>query len=243
MKIVLRIANLSLKMNGKPVHHGIATPGMLQLSGPDALAECAFKGPFDILHLHVPIGLIESLMGGGKSEDWLSAFRDRGFFWDRAAEHLGRTLVAANLSPKPVDPVFVESIATAVIARVLSALGPENEDAARPELVKWRLMKALDYVEANLGLPIGLADMADQVELNSAYFAAQFKSSTGLSPYDYVLRRRIERAQEMLLRDVTLAEIAVAVGFKTQSHFTTAFARVVGQTPHTWRTAQGEEDN
>jgi AraC-like DNA-binding protein len=55
-----------------------------------------------------------------------------------------------------------------------------------------------------------------------------------------VLRRRIERAQELLLIEGrSLIDIALAVGFQTQSHFTSAFARFIGQTPHAWRLAHG----
>ncbi len=68
------------------------------------------------------------------------------------------------------------------------------------------------------------------------HFAAQFRVATGLRPHEYLLQRRIERAQELLLNSrMPLVEIAFEVGFKTQAHFTTVFARVVGETPNVWR--------
>jgi AraC-like DNA-binding protein len=68
------------------------------------------------------------------------------------------------------------------------------------------------------------------------HFAALFRVATGARPHEYVLRRRIERAQE-LLRDssLTLVDVALSVGFQTQSHFTTVFKRFTGETPHRWR--------
>ncbi len=70
------------------------------------------------------------------------------------------------------------------------------------------------------------------------HFARQFKASTGLRPHEYLLRRRIERAQELLFVDgLSVIDIALTVGFQAQSHFTTTFVRFVGQAPHAWRLA------
>jgi AraC-like DNA-binding protein len=68
------------------------------------------------------------------------------------------------------------------------------------------------------------------------HFAAQFRAATGLRPHEYLLRRRIERAQEMLLgTGMAVVDIALSVGFQTQSHFTSVFTRYVGKPPHAWR--------
>jgi AraC family transcriptional regulator len=68
------------------------------------------------------------------------------------------------------------------------------------------------------------------------HFAAQFRARTGFSPHHYVLRRRIARAQELLLNpEHSIAGVALDVGFQTQSHFTVAFKKVVGETPNRWR--------
>ncbi len=72
------------------------------------------------------------------------------------------------------------------------------------------------------------------------HFAAQFKAATGLRPHEYLLLRRIERAQEMLVEpDASLVDVALSVGFLNQSHFTSTFKRFVGQPPGAWRQARG----
>jgi len=59
---------------------------------------------------------------------------------------------------------------------------------------------------------------------------------TGLRPHEYLLRRRIERAQEMLVATgMSLVDVALSVGFQTQSHFTSVFKRYAGQPPRAWR--------
>jgi AraC-like DNA-binding protein len=103
-------------------------------------------------------------------------------------------------------------------------------------LSKWRLKRATEFMAANLAEPITLADIAAATGLSRMHFAAQFRVATGLRPHEYLLKRRIERAQELLLSGrQPLVEIAFDVGFKTQAHFTTVFARFAGETPSAWR--------
>jgi AraC family transcriptional regulator len=70
------------------------------------------------------------------------------------------------------------------------------------------------------------------------HFAAQFKAATGMRPHQYLLKRRIERAEELLKQSgISLVDVALTVGFQTQAHFTTVFKRFAGDTPHQWRSA------
>jgi AraC family transcriptional regulator len=103
-------------------------------------------------------------------------------------------------------------------------------------LQKWRLKRVLDYVEGHFGDPIKLCDLAAASGLTRMHFAAQFRAALGMRPHHYVLRRRVERACELLCDSrLALVEIALSVGFQTQAHFTTVFRRYVGVTPHRWR--------
>ena len=103
-------------------------------------------------------------------------------------------------------------------------------------LQKWRLRKVVEYIDSHLAAKIILSDLAAVAGLSQMYFASQFRMATGLRPHEFLLKRRIWRAEE-LLRNTTIpiVEIALAVGFQTQAHFTTVFARFVGHTPHRWR--------
>jgi AraC-like DNA-binding protein len=114
------------------------------------------------------------------------------------------------------------------------------ERAKRPGLANWRLRRAVEYIDAHLSQPVTLADIASAAGLSRMHFAAQFKSATGLRPHEYLLRRRVERAQEALLSDgASVVDVALSVGFQSQPHFTTIFRRIVGQPPHAWRLSNG----
>ncbi|WP_371258756.1 helix-turn-helix domain-containing protein [Ancylobacter sp. FA202] len=107
---------------------------------------------------------------------------------------------------------------------------------ARAALPKWRLKRVVEYVNMNLGERITLADMAAAAGLSRMHFAAQFRLATGQRPHDFLLHRRIEMAQELLAgTNQRIIDIALAVGFQTQAHFTTVFKRLVDNTPRQWR--------
>lgn len=103
-------------------------------------------------------------------------------------------------------------------------------------LQKWRLKRVVDYIDASMSTKMTSRDLAAVAGLSRMHFASQFRATTGLRPHEFLLQRRIRRAEE-LMRDTTMPiiEIALAVGFQTQAHFTTVFKRFTGCTPRNWR--------
>jgi AraC family transcriptional regulator len=78
------------------------------------------------------------------------------------------------------------------------------------------------------------------VHLSVYHFARQFKAATGMPPHQYVVTRRVERAQQLLRKsDLSLVAIAASAGFSDQSTFSTHFKRVVGVTPRQFRKSAG----
>lgn len=237
VKIVLRSMNIRLSVGGRVVHDGITTPGMFHVSEPGARVRCLFRGSYDVLHLHVPIALIAECTRDLPRCQAAILPAVANPSKDAMIERLGRALLAANELGPSVGRLYADCIGVAIVARLASA--PQAAVCDRPrvgELARWRLKRAVDYVEASLADPISLADIASATGLTRMHFAAQFKAATGLRPHEYLLRRRIERAQEMLIKTrLPLAEVALSVGFQTQSHFTAVFKRFVGRPPHAWR--------
>jgi len=105
-------------------------------------------------------------------------------------------------------------------------------------LPPWRLKRVQALVAASLDDPLRLAGLAAAAGLSPMHFAAQFKAATGQRPHDYLLRQRITRAMHIMMgEDMPLAQVAHAVGFQSQSHFSTVFKRITGETPAAWRRA------
>jgi AraC family transcriptional regulator len=91
-------------------------------------------------------------------------------------------------------------------------------------------------VQAKMEDELPLIEMAQSVELSPAHFSRMFRKSTGETPHQFVLRNRIERAQEMLRApEARVLDVAVACGFKTQQHFARVFRRICGASPTEYR--------
>jgi AraC family transcriptional regulator len=136
------------------------------------------------------------------------------------------------------------SLAAESLANLLAVHLIRNASAPRPPdrrtygaLPQGKLRAVVEYVEAHLDAGLTLEQLAAAAHLSPCHFARQFKVATGLPPHQYVLARRVERAQQLLQQDgdLSLAEIAACVGFSDQSAFTHHFKRLVGVTPGQFR--------
>jgi AraC-like DNA-binding protein len=101
------------------------------------------------------------------------------------------------------------------------------------------MRRVREYVEVHLGESIDLSMLAGVAGLSVHHFARQFKQSAGVTPHVYLTQKRVERAQEMLVQtDLSLAEIAFAVGFFDQGHLARHFRHMFGTTPREFRWSQ-----
>ena len=74
--------------------------------------------------------------------------------------------------------------------------------------------------------------MATEIDMSRFYFCRLFKQSTGITPYQYLIKCRVDRAKVLLMqRKLSIADVALEVGFSNQSNFTKHFKRLVGVTP------------
>jgi AraC family transcriptional regulator len=150
---------------------------------------------------------------------------------------IAQTLAAAMARPGDGSAMFCEHIALAVFAHIVRVYGgAPNRQFARGGLAPWQLQRACEYIDANLSADPSVSDVADQCELSSSYFSRAFKRESGFSPHQWLVKRRVERAKELLREpELQLAEVALNCGFVDQSHFARAFSRLEGCSPGRWR--------
>jgi AraC family transcriptional regulator len=111
-----------------------------------------------------------------------------------------------------------------------------SKKGVRQGLAPWQVRSVLAHIEANLAVSIRNKDLAVVAGLSEFHFNVAFRRSIGRSPHVYVVRRRMELAQGLMLStDKTLSEIAAECGFADQPHFTRLFRRAVGESPAAWR--------
>ena len=237
--LVLRPMDIQLSVSGRVVQDGVATPGMMHVSEPLTGARGLFRGPYDALHLHVPNDLlaecVEYRAAGTPRLLHSRPVPDR----DPIALQLGLALLKAEEFGPSFGWIYADGISLAMVTRLLALQAKGQSTPGKTEaaaLAKWRLKRAIDFIDAHLDEPISLADVAAASGLSRMHFAAQFKVATGSRPHDYLLGRRISRAQDIMTTTATpLVEVSLQVGFQSQAHFTSVFKRLVGRTPHAWR--------
>lgn len=109
----------------------------------------------------------------------------------------------------------------------------------RQGLAPWQVRRVLAYIDSNLGTPIRNGDLAGIARLSTFHFNVAFRNSVGDSPHGYIIRRRVERAQGLMLSTQrTLSDIADECGLADQAHLTRLFRRHVGESPAAWRRAR-----
>jgi transcriptional regulator GlxA family with amidase domain len=107
-------------------------------------------------------------------------------------------------------------------------------------LAPWQERRTKELLNADLGGEIPLRQLAMECGLSVRHFTRAFRQSTGIPPHRYLLKRRVEQAQQ-LLKDpaLSLLDVALACGFADQSHFTRVFSASVGVSPGVWRRMRG----
>jgi AraC family transcriptional regulator len=111
-----------------------------------------------------------------------------------------------------------------------------HHNDVRGGLARWQLKRVKDYVEANLGSIIRVADLARIAQRSVSHFSRTFMRSVGYTPHAYVMRQRMLRAQDIMLSSQhPLSRIALECGMADQAHFSHVFRRLVGTNPSAWR--------
>ena len=118
-------------------------------------------------------------------------------------------------------------------AEILQEMGETvaaSSEQARGGLAPWQIRKVTSHIEAHLDRSIRNEDLAALVRLNASHFGRAFRNSLGEPPHEYVIRRRIERAQGLMLStDAPLSAIALECGLADQSHLTRLFPQSRGR--------------
>jgi AraC family transcriptional regulator len=134
--------------------------------------------------------------------------------------------------------LFIDHIALAFHAHVIRAYGRATipDEVTPGGLSPWQLRRVLDFISAHLDGDPTIAELARECALSPGYFTRAFRQTTGVSPHQWLIRRRVERARQLLLGNgLGLADIALVCGFVDQSHLTRVFTKLEGDSPGRWR--------
>jgi AraC family transcriptional regulator len=190
------------------------------------------------LHLRLDRGLVAGALSEADADPASLELVERAGFQDPLLAQLGFALWRELEQQGARGKLYAQSAARLLAVHLAHHYSAVRAAAGEPaqRLTPQQLSRVIDFIQAHLDQDIPLDALAQQAGFSAYHFARLFRQTTGTSPHQFVLSRRVEHAQQLLgRRDGSLAEIALACGFASQSHFTQVFKRQLGLTPRAYR--------
>jgi AraC-like DNA-binding protein len=258
--VISPFSRLWLILGGRAVvrHHGrnfTLEPGCLHLVPPFTVHDCACLRQLDHYHLHfvarMPTGIDllsmldceAQLPAAPRTLDYFKRLEtllpDRRLpCFDPARDEYRRFPVAAEQTAHELPPAdWFEANATVALL-----LSPFLKQARVHEGVHARatqqFLDVQQFIHEHMRQPLVLGDLARVAGLHPTYFSDRFRELVGVRPLEYLMRRRIERAQYLLLTSrASVKQVAVEVGIPDAAYFTRVFTRICRTSPSDYRTS------
>ena len=143
---------------------------------------------------------------------------------------LGQALESDVKAGSPSGPLFAENVGMALAVELLNLANDPPAQAIR--LSNAQLQRVLAYIDSNLDQSLTIDILSREAGVSSSHLRAWFKAAMGVTVHRYVLRRRVEHAQQLMLQgNRKLSEIALEAGFSHQSHLAKWMRRELGRSP------------
>ena len=195
--------------------------------------------PFGTMHLHLGLPIFARAIEEAFEKNLETIhLRDVSGFKDTFLAALLEELRGEVSSGRPASPLFVQGVAQALavhLARNYTELTKDVQEY-KGGLPGFKLRKITELMAAHLEEEFSLIRLAQEADMSEFHFSRLFKRTTGLTPSQYFIHLRMEKARR-LLRETTksVIEIGLEVGYTSPSHFAQVFRREVGIPPSEYR--------
>ena len=235
--VVLRgSAKYEVSTGGKTLRYA-ASPGTTFILPRGTVDELLWRGPTHRIAVAIHPRLLVSALDETAHESDIELTQH----WNLIDPHIMAVLLAMTTDLKegsPAGRLYGESLCNALAVYLLNryAVRRYAPVAYRGGLPGYRLRRVLDYIGHNIAEDLSLGQLAAVVDMSPHYFAELFKKSTGQTPHEYILLRRIERAKNKIANaSCSIIEVGIDAGFPNPSHFARVFRKVVGTSPSGFR--------
>lgn len=159
---------------------------------------------------------------------------------DPRLEAIGMMLLAELQQETVGNRLYIESLSNVLAVHLLRQYAAPNARLVIYDrgLSERQTLQVVEYVNEHLHQDIKLSDLAALVGISESHLSRRFKQSIGMTPYQYLLQQRIERAKQLLKEgDRSIMDIALLCGFNSHSHLSKQFRQLTGMTPKNYRTS------
>jgi AraC family transcriptional regulator len=229
-----------LQRKGGKTHTSLYGKGDISITPAEMPFFASWEGDDHYLQIRIASGFIqqvarEALVMNSDCLELLPEFRIRDPQIEAIALMLLTELKQENLGGR----LYIESLANVLAVHLLRQYA-----AAKPHLQIYeggspqrQLVRVLDYINEHLDRDIKLKDLAQLLGISQFHFSHLFKQAIGVSPYQYLIQQRIERAKQLLKQtDRSIMDISLECGFNSHSHLSKQFRQFTGITPKAYRT-------
>jgi AraC family transcriptional regulator len=224
------------RLDGKPVAT-IVEIGALTIVPAGTSFKWNTRGPIEFAHVYIaPILLQQSAARLSGAHDPLLV--DRVGCLDPLLQSVFTAMLAALRLPAEDQSLYLDGLMETFLLKLLRdhCTTKVPQPRSRETLAPFKLKRIVDFVDTYLDRRMTLAQLAQIGECSSFHFSRAFRNSLGETPYQYILRRRVERAKVILAASsVSSAEVAVACGFRDARHLAKTFRRLTGTNPIRFR--------
>jgi AraC family transcriptional regulator len=241
--VSIRAATLSLEVDGRAAMSGRIRPGMVQITSPGQRSRLDCTGPCEMLHIHVSRDRLQRCWEDAEVPHAVKLSRppyDMGYR-DGDIERLCAMILRADVAQPGYERAYVESLVCGIVFRMLDCqlIGTSLSQTASQGTITPALKQAVAFVDENLTRPISARDVIAAIGIGSAAFHRAFRMTYGVALPRYLTAKRVELSKNLMTStDHRLVDIALSSGFRSQSHFSSEFKRLVGETPNLWRKHQ-----
>ncbi|PDT33390.1 helix-turn-helix domain-containing protein [Sinorhizobium americanum] len=225
------------RRSGRSASPGTFRRGVVVIIPAGSSSRWDIPKPVDVVQLYLPPAMLKRVADEADTATPTNLL-DRTAHPDPITSRLLLGAVDALDGNGPLDTLFRQQLTELLATRLLVAHvgSPTTQQPVVGGLSPTVLRRAIERLRSDSDTDVSLAALASDAGLSRFHFCRSFKETTGLSPHAWLRQYRLDQAMDMLRDpDMSVASVAAALGYASQTAFAAAFRQLTGETPSEWR--------